>query len=91
MTNYIEIKRQDNGLFNFLKPDGTLVSKEWFRYTWAYCEGFIRVQREDDRFNFLKSDGTFLSEEWFEQARNFCEGFAKVQRKDFSFILILVH
>ena len=57
--------RRIDGLCNFLNPDGTLLSKEWFADVWYFKEGFAPVQREDGMENLLKSDGTLLSKEWF--------------------------
>ena len=59
MENFTRIQRKD-GMWNFLKPDGSFLSARWFLTAWDFCEGFARVQRVDGMENFLKSDGSFL-------------------------------
>ena len=82
MKNFTRICRTSDDWYNFLKPDGTLLSKEWFECANDFREGFARVLRADGCYNFLKPDGSFLSEEWFWNAWDFRKGFAKVQRED---------
>ena len=64
MESIIRTRRED-GLYNYRKPDGTLLSDEWFMSAENFHEGFARVRRTDGMYNYLKPDGTFLSKEWF--------------------------
>ena len=60
MKNFTRIRR-DDGLWNFLKPDGTLLSKEWFERIWGFEEGFAIVQREGILYK-LYPDGKLCKE-----------------------------
>lgn len=89
-NNYTTLKKYRNletGLLNFIKPDGTLLSKEWFKYIEDFKDGFALVIK-NKRYNFIKPDGTFLSTNWFKKAKSFRGGFAAVQisRNHWNFI-----
>ena len=61
MGNFTRIRR-DDGWYNFLKPDGTLLSKEWFKYASNFDKGFARVLRKYGWYK-LATDGTLYKDE----------------------------
>lgn len=72
--------RRIDGLCNFLNPDGTLLSKEWFTLTTEFENGLAMVERyKDYRWYFIKEDGSFLCEMGFYKAKKFKEGLALVR------------
>ena len=52
---------------NYLKPDGSLLSVEWFKDGENFNEnGFAKVLNNNNKENFLCSDGTLLYNIWFD-------------------------
>ena len=45
--DFVRFQRAD-GLWNFIKPDGTFLSTEWFRYAYDFSEGIAKVQKEEN-------------------------------------------
>jgi len=57
MENFTRLPRED-GMWNFLKPDGMLLGEEWFELVDDFREGFAVVRREDGLLFMLATDGT---------------------------------
>lgn len=77
----IVVRIEENKLeYNLLKPNGTFISEEWFKFVGKFLKGCAMVKKANDLYNFLKDDGTFLCEEWFTDAYDFSKDFALVQR-----------
>ena len=47
-----------------------------------FSDGFVRVQRTNDKWNFIDKNGNYLSDEWFDFVDDFHDGFARLQRSD---------
>lgn len=77
-----EFKRikKENGLYNYQKLDGTLVSpNEDFLYGISLNnEGFLPVTRQNKLENYLKLDGTFLLPVDFTVEKSFKDGVAEI-------------
>ena len=52
------IVRREDGLWNYVKPDGTFLSTEWFEFAGDFYEGIAEVQRENGEWCYLTTDGT---------------------------------
>lgn len=83
MANLKRFQKIENGLFNFVKEDGTFLCKNWLyvikNFNKKFKDGFSPVQILKNKWNFIKPDGTFLSKIWFKNVNSFNEGFAAVQ------------
>ena len=74
---------EKEGQNNFIRPDGTLLSNQWFDYADPFTGRFAKVQTQGKGFNLLTTDGKLLSGQWFraiDQPNS--EGFAPVQTLD---------
>ena len=70
-----------NDKWNFLNPDGKLISDQWFDWVGDFCNDFARV-RLNSTWNFLNTNGKLISEQWFDEIDNFKNGFARVELND---------
>lgn len=75
-------------MYNFLKPDGSLLCKQWFRYASDFEHGLARVVNIMGYWNFLKTDGTYLSPVFYSYVYPFWNGFAVVQKENGQYNLI---
>ena len=64
--------------WNFLKPDGTLLSDEWYYASASFTEGIAKVQRSNSKWYFINKRGVDICDQGFKVADNFKDGFAKV-------------
>ena len=63
---------------NFLKPNGELLSNEWYMNANDFHCGFAVVQLAENIWNYLKTDGSLLNNEEYVEAWNFENGLALV-------------
>ena len=63
---------------NFIKPNGELLSKDWYMYARFFHHGYAAVQLGENSWNYLKADGTFLNSELYREAWDFESGVALI-------------
>ena len=66
---------------NFIRPNGKLVSEQWFRRVHFFDgDGFAEVFNNDGYVNLLRYNGTLLSPNlWFSSIYAFHDGWARVE------------
>lgn len=78
-NGFARVQRAKDKHYNFIKSDGKLVGRRWFKYaSFLIYSGLAKVQREDDKYNFVGIDGNPISEIWFDDVDDFVDGFAMV-------------
>ena len=63
---------------NFFKPNGELLSNEWYMNANDFQCGFAVVQLAENVWNYLKTNGSLLNNEEYVEAWNFENGLALV-------------
>lgn len=87
---FAAVQRED-GLWNFMREDGSYISDVWYKEVRSFSEGFAAVRRfvPDEEiksyivlysnvWNFIDTTGKIISEEWFDGVKDFKDGFACV-------------
>lgn len=59
ISEIIAVQRKFDGKWNFIK-DGRIISDEWFRNAWNFCDGTARVQREDGTWCLINENGKIV-------------------------------
>ncbi len=84
----IRLQRED-GLFNILKPDGTLFSKEWLKNPICikyYCvtenEQYIIYEYADGTYGYADTNGELFTHERFKEIKPFTMDVTAVQQLD---------
>lgn len=70
----------NEGAFNFLRKDGTLLSETWFDGCGNFTGNFAKVQA-CGKSNYLTKSGQIVSETWFDSVSSFAFGFAVVKNE----------
>ena len=71
--------------YNIEKPDGTLLSEEWFDFVYDFYDGICVVRKLDGKEYHLKEDGTFISDVGYHSVGPFSSsGTAKVSKENHS-------
>jgi len=63
---------------NFMTPEGSFLTKEWFLSAQLFKEGFALVKRKNGLFNLINHNGDFMHPEGYANANPFCDGLAMV-------------
>lgn len=75
---------------NYLKEDGTLLSKRWYKYVWDINKtgiGVVTLEKNknivigDLKYNFIKEDGTLLLKRWVDYVYWSCDSLVRVYLK----------
>jgi hypothetical protein len=65
------VKKEKNNTYNFMREDGTFISKSWFRMVKDPVniggECYFKVQNGEGKWNVIKPDGAPVREEWFRR------------------------
>lgn len=69
---------QLNGVFSFIRTDGSHLFEYNFEYASDFVKGFSLVKR-NGKYGYIKSDGTILFEPQFDEAEEFHKRIAKVK------------
>ena len=70
--------RNEEGKFNYIRPDGTEFLPVWVDAVSKASEGFSVIQR-DGLYNHVDGNGRIVSEDWCGVCRDFHDGWAVIQ------------
>ena len=68
-----------NGLCNFIKLNGELLSQEWFNYC-GYFSYDWAVVTINNKYNFINREGNFYFAEWIDGATDFQDGMSCINK-----------
>lgn len=84
-------EEMDNGFFhivdsgflsNIEKPDGNLLSEEWFYSVHDFYDGICIVTKLDGKQYYLREDGTFVSDVGYHSVNPFINGMGTVSNEN---------
>lgn len=70
------------GKYNWIRTDGSLISRKWYGIgSLQFEEGFavVRDPEHNNEFNYIDMNGKLLSDRWFYHAASFSNGFGMVR------------
>lgn len=78
-----------NLLSNIEKPDGNLLSEEWFSFVYDFYDGICIVRKLDGKEYYLREDGTFVSDVGYHSVLPFINGKGTVKNENLTWDWIL--
>ena len=75
-----------NGLNNYIKINGELLSEEWFDYCGTFQSG-LAVVVINKKYNFINENGEIFFNEWVDGATDFNKGMSYIRKNDITFLV----